>query len=70
MTGHRVFQVDGSWHEVGNPDCCPLARECPNCYQGLVHYQGVYEGYFEECDVCGRLPQVVTSDKPLDQLDG
>lgn len=45
----ETLYIDGSPHEVGNPDCCDQGQcECG----GQIHAQGGYGFYVEMCDLC------------------
>ena len=57
----ETFMMNGCEHRRGDPDCCGstsiiCARTTNDVIcNGIMHFQGVYDGSFYECDRCGRI---------------
>jgi len=65
----KTFDMDGSEHTVGDPDCCAsFGKVCEahinevsfgknlgayDVCKGIMHYQPVYGGDYYQCDRCG-----------------
>lgn len=51
----KTFDMDGTKHRVGDPQCCrifnPGPKACTHC-GGRMHCQAVYGGYYRECESC------------------
>jgi hypothetical protein len=46
------FLMDGTEHETGSGCLCGGDATCHTCHSTKGHYQGVYGGFVEWCEVC------------------